>query len=278
MPRPKQKKQERTITGPLEYAQSIDSVSDYSRLDHMKDWPGCPDLDTFRAASIARWAMLDELAPVKDLREYHGSENYRVGLMDERHAAEASFRLQMLHQMNPEQIKLAETLHDLFQTGRYSHAVQETIHAQGELSELKEHLLKFQLALAGESPRTIGGWIESSAKVHIPGKAAVCFTRLSRDPNWMGLDETLPHVRGCNCVILRSNKHHPDPALFIAMSPGPHSDIPREAIKPKPAANAQRDALRSILEYHGAAEIVEVTLGEQWQAQYPGTLQRTLGA
>ena len=252
-----------TLYGPLEYAIHLDSISDYGWLNLTAGWPGCPTIKTYRTAAIARWAILDLATPaelIKNGPDYEGSPDFQVGLMQEGHAEEAALQLQMMFGMTQEEIALGENLHDLCQTGRYSHWAQETLrqHRSG-LDEFETFQLKNELAAAGESARTIGVWIESDARVRIPGRSALVFTRLSRDPRWMGMDQALTNVAGCICFIVQSTQNAPHPSHLVAMSGSQQDRFLKDLPHGHPTGSGQDDMLRSILEYHGASAIVGVS-------------------
>ena len=83
-----------------------------------------------------------------------------------------------------------------------------------------------------------------------PGTTAVIFTRLSRDPQWMGMDSTLPYLRNLQAVVFQQDdKDSPTPAAIVA--------IPRDveiqgdatrSFPPGPPAD-----LDNLLAWHGAA-------------------------
>lgn len=243
------------LHGPLKQALFLDSIEDYSSVSRMADWPGCPDLRTYREAFIARMAVLDQVAPALASNAntiYEGSEDFRVGLMQEQSALNAAAELQLLFGMSREQIAHGEICHDRHQTSRYSRwALQTWNQYRGQPDEQE---IKLLLALEGESPTTIGAWIESNSMVRPPTQSAITFTRLARNLDWMGLDEALPHVRDCTCVMFQSAENWPHPSHFIAMTGEIPEFFPEQHPGNHVPVSDQQEMLRAILEYHGARE------------------------
>lgn len=120
---------QRVLHGPLEYTLFLDGIEDSSNVSRMARWPGCPDLQTYREAFIARMATLDQVASVLADNAnsiYEGSDDFRVGLMQEKSGHNAAAELQLMFRMSREQIAREEICHDLHQTAKYSRWALQT--------------------------------------------------------------------------------------------------------------------------------------------------------
>ena len=88
-------------------------------------------------------------------------------------------------------------------------------------------------------------------KPYPPGRMGYTFTRLCRDPDWMGLDPTLPHCRGLIALIFESPLRPGTPDVVLAMPP---ELKPRNTSEGRPLPGGQAVRLAGILSWHGVLE------------------------
>ncbi len=112
--------------------------------------------------------------------------------------------------------------------------------------------LMMEIASTGNTSATIGIAIMEKA----PGEdsnGAYAFSCLSRDSDWMGLDPTLPGVRGLRAVVEESADTPGVPGTVMAMPRGcAGGDENPEAENPDDFPPGQARTLRDLLRWHGA--------------------------
>ena len=124
--------------------------------------------------------------------------------------------------------------------------LRETIQEQGmtHKEETEE-----QIAGCGDTPETIGAGILFPSKPH----TLQVFTRVLRQPGWMGFCPVWPTVKGASVIVLESAGQPGRPGCILA---GPHRNPRPGGTNSFPRGEAQR--LRAILEWHGARSCVWV--------------------
>ena len=251
-----------TPIDPLAAARILVSTDDYGQAERMMSWPGTPGMEAFITATLARYAMINHLNTPS--REYEGSPDFRVRLMDEPIAQETRDMLIMLTELTDGQITLAEIVHDLRQTLTYSKWAEQIMNKGDE--RVRDHkypnnatklmILRSQLAQAAESSSSIGLCVETRIRTDIPRRVDLTFGRLPRHLDWMGMEPGLQKIRGAPCVVIVSDVQPPNPAYVLAF---PHNtsaptDIPSLTSAKPPGEQNQR--LQEILEYQEASEVV----------------------
>ena len=88
---------------------------------------------------------------------------------------------------------------------------------------------------------------------HTPGTPAVMFTRLSKDPHWMGLDSTLPYLRHLQAVVFqKEHEDTPTPGAVVALP----RDVKIEGDPTTSFPSGLPTELNNLLAWHGAANRV----------------------
>ena len=251
-----------TAIDPLAAAKILASTDDYGQAEHMMSWPGTPGMEAFITGTLARYAMINHLNTSS--REYEGSPDFRVRLMDEPIARETRDMLVMITELTDGQITLAEIVHDLHQTLTYSKWAEQIMNKGDE--RVRDHkypdnttrlmILRSQLARAAESSSSIGLCVENSIRTDIPRRADLTFGRLPRHLDWMGMEPTLQKVRGAPCVVIASDVQPPNPAYVLAFprNTSAPTEIPGLTNAKPPGEQNQR--LQEILEYQEASKVV----------------------
>lgn len=251
-----------TPIDPLAAARILASTDNYEQAERMMSWPGTPGMEAFITGTLARYAMINHLNTPG--REYEGSPDFRIRLMDEPIARETRDMLIMLTELTDSQITLAEIVHDLRQTVNYSKWAEQIMNRGDE--RVRDHkypnntirlmILRSQLARAAESPSSIGLCVETSIRTDIPRRANLTFRRLPRHHSWMGMEPALQKVRGAPCVVIASDVQPPNPAYVLAFprNTSPPAQIPGLTNTRPPGEQNQR--LQEILEYQEASKVV----------------------
>ena len=247
---------------PLAAAKILASTDDYRPAEQMMSSPGTPGMEAFIAGTLARYAMINHLNTPG--REYEGSPDFRVRLMDEPIAQETKTMLIMLTELTNDQINLAAIVHDLHQTITYSKWAEQIMNKGDERARdhkypdnaIRLMILRSQLARAAESPSSIGLCVETRIRTDIPRRADLTFGRLPRHVDWMGMEPTLQKVRGAPCVVIASDVQPPNPAYVLAFPRNTSAPTEIPSITNTRPPGEQNQRLQEILKYQGASEVV----------------------
>ena len=129
--------------------------------------------------------------------------------------------------------------------GRWgANLLRENLREQGAGN--KENIEE-QIANCGDTPETIGAGLEFTSLED----TLQVFTRVLRDPDWMGFCPALPTIRGSSALILESPERPGQAGIILA---GPHRNPRPGGTTQFPHGETQR--LRSLLEWHGAMHCV----------------------
>ena len=111
-----------------------------------------------------------------------------------------------------------------------------------------------QAASIGSTNQTIGMGIMTDdpgipQSSPVPGMNTIMFTRLSRDPRWMGMDSNLPYLRHLQAIVFQDTaKDTPIPHLIIAIP----RDVEIEGDTTSAFPQGIATELARLLAWHGA--------------------------
>ena len=192
------------------------AYTDYSR---MQDWPHVPSRDRLDRAEaiILRDEVLGEL-------------------------------------WRPEDLEDAQAYIERVEAERFREwAMQTFVEARRQDPDRQILPLLEEIARRGETWQTIGlALLQAPPPEQISqeqageGELMVAFTRLPRDPGWMGLDPALPSLRGLLAGVYESPVGG-SPSYIVALPPAYAGDPPLENPIPEEYAHMGR-----LLEWHGA--------------------------
>ena len=150
----------------------------------------------------------------------------------------------------------AGALADLYRTQRYHDWAKRVLSQQLPLTPDGEEMnrLTAEITKAGESDTTIGIHLEQGE----PGRgnrmgSTYLFSRIQRDPDWMGMCAALPNAKELRLAVVESKMRPGRPGMVLnAERANTHG------LRPFPQGEAQ--LLRDILNWHGAAECLWAAL------------------
>ena len=110
--------------------------------------------------------------------------------------------------------------------------------------------LMASIAQDGNTQTTIGMAVMSRDPGQ-DGKGVYSFTRISRDPGWMGMDPTLPSLHGLKAVVVEAQGRPGRPGTVIALpADAVGDDIPDLEFPPGEAR-----VLRDLIRHHGGCPV-----------------------
>ena len=201
----------------------------------MLEWPATPGRERYRAARDIIEQCDPRLANVIDTSAEGPEEREKI--------------LQAIDDMR--------TVQELENVQDYRLWATRTFLQQAGLSPGREYLgILLQIALQGCS-RTFVGMAAASTQGAAPGNMTYGFTRLHRDPEWMGLDLLLENCGGLAVLVYQDPEQPGEPGAVVAVPP---ELIPRDdpAAGPMPAGGTAA-VLSNIVRWHGAASCRWIT-------------------